>query len=338
MLRAFSNFANNTDFHNPLGKPEHQLLSRKEKIKGRILPLLGQVSLFALSVGMSAMTSGVSDAVLGVAVLSGVVTYLRRSSYTNYKKKILPQNTYDPNIPADIVRFRENYPAHSELPLQLRRLSGEVGLEKAPLIHVGKNTTFAGIIDLNLGKKQDLLIELNSEFLEKQTPELLNHILAHELGHGKFGHTNSLPGVVSGTAVATHISVGIQLGLAGNYLGGIFYAAAAFAGHTAANAKLQQYKERECDRHALLVSGVVPEAVAFFEKETVALGKDEPTGLRLAFGALKTVESMFFAHPSSEKRADYMRSFNRANKGYVEKKRALNGIAPHRPRTDFRMV
>ena len=50
MLKAIFGFSSNTDFYNPVGKPVHDLLSTKEKIKGRVLPLLGQVSLFALSV------------------------------------------------------------------------------------------------------------------------------------------------------------------------------------------------------------------------------------------------------------------------------------------------
>jgi len=332
MLRAFSNYANNTDFYNPVGKPVHDLLSRKEKIKGRVLPLLAQVSLFALSVGMNAMAGGPLDAALGVAVLGAVVTHLRHSSYANYKKKLSPENTYDPNQTADAERFKQNYPLHSELPSQLCRLSREAGLEKAPRIHVGKKVAFAGITDLNFGKKQDLLIEISAETLEKEKPELLNHILAHELGHGRLGHTNGLPAIISGTAVATHLSAGIQLGLSGNYLAGIFYTAAALAAHSVAGAKSSQYRERECDRHALLVSGVAPEAADFFEKLSIVADKNDPVGLRAIFGAVKTFESMALAHPSSEKRACYIRSFNRVNKDYIEQKRARNGLHPYRPK------
>lgn len=332
MLRTFSKFANNTDFYNPIGKPVHDLLSRKEKIKGRLLPLLGQVSLFALSVGMSTISGGLFDATLGVGVLGAVVAYLRHSSHSNYKKKLSSENIYDPNEAADAARFKESYPSHPELPAQLCRLSQEAGLEKAPLIHVGKNTAFAGIADLSFWKKQDLLIEINAELLEKETPELLNHILAHELGHGRLGHTNSLPRVLSGTAVATHLSVSIQFALGGNYLSGIFYAATTLAGHSIANAKSQQYKERECDRHALLVTGVAPEAAAFFDKQSVLPNKNDPAGLRVFFNAIKTLESLAFAHPSSEKRADYMRSFNYTNKEYIEQKRAQNGFSPYKPK------
>lgn len=333
MLKGLSAFLSNTDFYNPVDKPLHDLLSRKEKIKGRVLPLLGQVSLFALSVGMSAMGGTVAEAVLAVGVLASVVSYLRHSSLSNYKRKLDQENIYDPDVPQDVTRFAQNYPQQADLPAQLRRLGGEAGIEKTPLIHVGKNTDYAAIVDLSFGKRQDLLLELNPKTLVAETPALLTHVLAHEIGHARLGHTGSTRAVISGTAIATHISVGVQMGLTGNYLGGIFYSVAAIAAHKIAGAKRQQYKERECDRHALLLSGVGAEAADFFEKESAPILDNPPLALRAAFGALNTFQSLAAAHPSHKSRADYMRSFNDANRGYLDKVRLKNGIVPPmRPR------
>jgi Zn-dependent protease with chaperone function len=337
MLKVLSRFSSNTDFYNPAGKPLHDLLSRKEKIKGRALPLLAQVSLFALSTGMSMMNGTAAETVLAIGILASVVSYLRHSSLSNYKKALHQENVYDPDVLADAARFAQNYPVQAGLFTQLRSIAAEAGLEKAPLVHVGKNVDYAAIIDLGFGKKKELLIEFNNELLVKESPASLLHMVAHEIGHARLGHTDSLPAVVSGTATATHISVGVQMALAGNYLGGIFYSAAAVVTHRIAAAKRQQYKERECDRQALLLSGVGPEAAAFFEKETVTLEKDSPLALRLAFGAISTYQSLLAQHPSNEKRGNYMRAFSDINRDALEKTRIKNGLAP-RNQQHFKMV
>jgi len=331
MLKGISEFSSNTDFFNPSDKPMHALLSRKEKIKGRVLPLLGQVSLFALSVGVSVIHGGLPDTMMGIAVLGGLVAYLRQSSLSNYKKKLLPENLYDPDIYEDAARFAKDYPSKADFPGRLQHLSREAGIEKTACIHVSKNAIYAGIVDIDFGKSKNLVIEISPEFLQKEDPALLDHIISHELGHARLGHTNSLPAVVSGTSVAMHLSAGIQMALAGNYLGGAFYAAAALAGHNIARAKDSQYKERECDRHALLLSGVGPEAAAFFDRESVVLEKDAPLGLRAIFGAINTYQNLAAAHPSHEKRANYMWAFSRANHTLLEKTRAKNRVARSTP-------
>ncbi|HRJ66127.1 MAG TPA: hypothetical protein PLW48_03255 [Alphaproteobacteria bacterium] len=104
-----------------------------------------------------------------------------------------------------------------------------------------------------------------------------------------------------------------------------------------AGAKSQQYKERECDRHALLVSGVGREAADFFEKGTTQLEKGAPLPLRIAFGAIDTYQSLMAAHPSHEKRTQYFRDFTDANHAYLEKTRIKNGLVPSKPHR-FKMV
>lgn len=337
MLKAIFGFSSDTDFYNPVGKPVHDLLSTKEKIKGRVLPLLGQVSLFALSVGMSAMGASLEEAALSVGILGGLAAYMRHSQLSNYKKKLDNENLYDLSTPQDAARFHEKYPEHKGLPAQLCLIAAEAGLDKPPLLHVGENTDYAAILDLDFGKKKNLLIEINPKILKEESPALVAHLLAHEMGHGRLGHTNSLPAVVSGTAIGAHISAGVQMAVSGNYLGGIFYTVAALTAHKMAGAKSQQYKERECDRHALLVSGVGREAADFFEKGTTQLEKGAPLPLRIAFGAIDTYQSLMAAHPSHEKRTQYFRDFTDANHAYLEKTRIKNGLVPSKPHR-FKMV
>lgn len=327
MLKTVFNFANNRDFHNVADKPSHALLSRKERAKVA-LARFGQVSLFALSVGMTAITAGPEDAAASVGIFAGLTAAFRYRAVRAEKRRAAYADAYDLTQSGDLQSFADNYPEQPHFPAYLLEISKEAGLKNTPRLIVSHEKDATGIIDFSVFKKeQDLALIIERRYLRTESPELVAHIAAHEIGHAKFEHTNHTGSIFSATAIATHLKAGAEMALSGNYLGGLGYMVAASIGHIIAYAKAQQYNERICDRYALVASGVTKEAAVFFLGETVELPKDAPPSLRAGFAAIDTVQSLFGNHPGGEKRADYIIHYEGNNWEKTRKTREKRGLS-----------
>ena len=327
MLKAVFNFANNRDFYNVADKPFHALLSRKEKTKVA-LARLGQVSLFALSVSITAITAGPADAAASVGIFAGLTAAFGYHAVRRRKKLADDGDTYDFTQATDLQKFAQNYPEQPHFPAYLLEISKEAGLARPPRLIVSHERNATGIIDFAAFKKeQDLGLVMERRYLRTESPELVAHITAHEIGHAKFGHTNHTGSNFAATSMATHLKAGAEMTLSGNYIGGIGYALVAGIGQIITHAKAQQYKERICDRYALVTSGVAKEAADFFLSETVELPKDAPLSLRAGFAVIDTVQSLLGAHPGNEARADYIIHYEGNNGEQSRKTREKRGFA-----------
>src|SRR6218665_1035879 len=136
---------NTAGFYTPQGKPVHALLSRSEKFKGRFLPRLAQVSLFALSMAITGMAEGAHKAAVSATFFAGVSVYLRRSATQKFNESVKSGEVYDFAKPRDAAAFRHKYPVQQNMPEQFAALSSDAGFEKPPLFSVTSKEAFAVI-------------------------------------------------------------------------------------------------------------------------------------------------------------------------------------------------
>ena len=320
---------NKTDFYNPQGKPMHALLSRRENFKGRFLPRLVQVSLFALSIGITGAIEGPDKAAISAGFFAGVSVYLRRSATQKFNESVKSGETYDFSRPQDVLAFRHKYPTRQNLPAQFVSMSADAGFEKPPLFSVTATETFAVVGQTTfMAAKPEYAVRMGRSFLNDATPGLIAHVCAHELGHACRGHIGNGEPVAVLTAHGMHMKTGAALAFSGDLIGGAVYSAFGLGASMIARAKQMQSYEYEADRYALVKSGVIDEAAEIFERGHEKTPPLSQPVLRISFEIAKTRDSLLDNHPPSEKRAAYMRQYQAANEQIARQTRISVGVRP----------
>lgn len=313
-------------FYNPAGKPVHALLSRREKLVGRFLPRLIQVSLFALSVSLTSNVEGPAKAAAAAAFFACTAAYLRRSGIKEFNSAAKNGELYDFTKPRDVLAFRHKYHFHDDLPARYLLITADAGLEKPPLLFVTAKEDSASISRLNFtGAPTQHAVRMGRGFLHGSTPALIAHVCAHEIAHAARNHTNTLEPVATLAAQGMHLKAGAAIALSGNIVGGAIYSVVAIAVSFITQARLARSYEREADRFALVRTGVVDEVLPQFEK-AASEGKNNAPVLAVAFKQAE--QYLFSVHPRNEDRADYIRAYKSANEDVAAKTRLLIGLRP----------
>lgn len=320
---------NKADFYNPQGKPVHALLSRQEKIRGRFLPRLAQVSLFALSIAITGMTEGGNKAALSAAFFGGVSFYLRRSATKKFNDSVKDGEVYDFTKPRDVAAFQDKYPTQQNLPTQFKIFTTDAGFEKPVLFSVTAAESFAAIgKTTGMMARPEYAVRIGRSFLNDASPALVAHVCAHELGHASRGHIEDMEPIAILTAQGMHLKAGTAMALSGNLMGGLLYTTFNLVASLVAHSKQMQSYEYEADRYALVKSGVIDEAARTFEQDAPVRPAPSERMQRVTFEVGQALGSLLDVHPASEKRAAYMRQYDAINHEAARKTRISIGVRP----------
>lgn len=338
MLKNIKNFADNSKFFNPASPAATDLLSAKERFKGKIAPLLAQTSLTALSIGIGVVNFGLAPVVLFSGVLAGMSLVLQRESLRRFSEKLHEAQSYDFTKVEDAVRFAHQYPACAKVPHKYFSILKACGIEGTPpLLHVIPGERFPAVTQAvsPQGHKYQAIF-MGEDFLKKRSDETLLFILGHEIGHAQLGHTARNRSVSSDVRLMLPVYAGMTMMVTGNIVGGLLYAAAGSALNKIAAGKFSQYAEREADRFALLKTGVTEQSAKLMQnfgegvQSTLQNAREEGVLQSFKIAAAELLYKMGGSHPDPLQRAAYIREFGAANPAACDAARQRLGI-PAKP-------
>lgn len=327
MKNPISAFFDNEKFYNPLSEPENKtLLSRKERMKGIVLPHAAQVGLFTATAGMSFLTVGLGATLVVLPAIAAFMTHAINKSVKSYAarlNKIEKHNTFDLSKPEDAIRFVNKFGArHTSFVSGFKKLLKEANLDRNVIVYTGSDENMLAHVSVtDLWGKKPYAIEFGSNVIERTPADELLAVSGHELGHIKLGHftptaiiSKYLQSYLSTAAVGLAPLAYAAGGIGSVTLGAIFTATALTACHIVKQ-KISQYHERQADRFtAIHAKDGAASLACHFESEL---------RIQEIYGYVKTSQVSLIppskpafnmsSHPILSQRIRYLRNFEKAN-------------------------
>jgi len=334
-------YINNKSSFNPVDKPDGDLLSLKERFKGKYIPLSFQAGLLVFSSALFGLAFGAVALGYAAAKRAAFVAYFiyakrkKQNDILNNDDKI---TLYDLSNSEDKGIFDRRFMGYqngfSEAYLDLAK---KVNFKEAPIIAVDETDKLvSGNYTFPYIKNQKNIIKLGVSTLKDYPKAEVLGLSAQEMGYIKMdgekrrGITN-----LSMILLVANISFAISLGFKTNVLLapiaatlfplpiGAIFGVVLIAASFIPFLKGKQYYKKQADRFALLNTGLANEMASNLEKR--ASKKDSKLHKDLQKGKLsarfsKAVLGLRKTEPFIYERAEYMRSFSKKNPAFCNKK------------------
>jgi Zn-dependent protease with chaperone function len=319
----FKRFMDNQSFHDPL-RPDGtvQLLSRKERFKGQVVPWAIQLGILGLSVGIVSVLGGPLVAAASALTLIGV-SACTNIKLNNWLLRLPRGQRFNFAHPEDDKRsFKDDLGAtQPDLAHNLPILARRAGLATIPVVEVREDDRpYTATALATIARRENRLgvLAFGTAML-RQPPKTLLAIAAHETGHVKLWHAAAR--VANNTLSLANTLLAIEMmGMQWFSLRrGVAYLVMSKVLSGIMEKKREQYQERQADRFVMVTTGFAQEFGRFFR--TCKTENHRPSPL---YG-------LTYNHPPDAHRATDFEEFANRHPEYCAKTAAQFNFAAPKP-------